>query len=81
MTRRITVQLDDCAAICLRTFEDAGYSKSAAVSLALVAAADIARERGLLRQEAEALEADPVDRAEMRAVAAFMAQAHPDPGY
>jgi hypothetical protein len=79
MTQRITVRIDNCAASCLRIFENAGYSRSDAVSLALVAAADIARERGLLRQEVAALEADPAERAEMQATAEFMAGLRSNP--
>jgi hypothetical protein len=60
----ITVRLDADAARALRLLTRGGVGTSRAVRDALVLAAE-RRERAELRAEAEALAADPVDRAEV----------------
>ena len=51
-----------------------GFSRSAAIRFALVAAAARLRDRQALCAEVAVLEADEADRAEMRAVAELMEQ-------
>jgi hypothetical protein len=60
----ITVRLDEDAARALRLLTRGGVGTSRAVRDALVLAAE-RRGRAELRAEAEALAADPIDRAEV----------------
>jgi hypothetical protein len=64
MGESITVRLDEDASRALRLLTRGGVGTSRAVRDALVLAAE-RRERAELRAEAEALAADPVDRAEV----------------
>jgi Arc/MetJ-type ribon-helix-helix transcriptional regulator len=68
----ISVRLDDDALRALRELEATGLNRSDAVRSALMAAARRLRDRRRLAEEAEALEADPQDRAVMREVAEVM---------
>jgi len=70
----ISVRLDDEARRALAQLETTGLSRSAAIRLALVAAAARLRDRRALAAEVAALEADEADRAEMSAVAELMEQ-------
>ena len=63
----ITVRLDDDATLALRVLTRDGVGISRAVRDALVVAAE-QRSRVELRAEAEALAADPIDRAEVAQV-------------
>jgi len=72
MAQAISVRLDDEALKALRVLEASGLTRSEAIRTALVSASKRLRERRDLAAEVAALEADEVDRAEMREVAAFM---------
>ena len=72
MTQAISVRLDDAALRALGALEATGLSRSEAIRIALVQAADRLRDRRMLAEEAAALEADEGDRAEMVAVAELM---------
>jgi hypothetical protein len=72
MARAISVRLDDEALKALRALEASGMTRSEAIRTALVSASKRLRERRDLAAEVAALEADEVDRAEMREVAALM---------
>jgi Arc/MetJ-type ribon-helix-helix transcriptional regulator len=72
MAIAISVRLDDEAERALALLEAAGLSRSEAIRRALVEAAGRQRHSAALAAEAAALESDPADRAEMRAVAEFM---------
>ena len=74
MARAISVRLDDEALRALAQLETTGFSRSAAIRFALVAAAARLRDRHALSAEVAVLEADEADRAEMRAVAELMEQ-------
>ncbi len=74
MAHAISVRLDDEARRALAQLETTGLSRSAAIRLALVAAAARLRDRRALAAEVAALEADEADRAEMSAVAELMEQ-------
>jgi hypothetical protein len=74
MVRAISVRLDDEALRALAQLETTGLSRSAAIRAALVAAAARLQDRRALASEVAGLEADPIDQAEMRAVAAMMEQ-------
>ena len=74
MAHAISVRLDDEARRALAQLETTGLSRSAAIRLALVAAAARLRDRRALATEVAALEADEADRAEMSAVAELMEQ-------
>lgn len=74
MANAISVRLDDEARRALAQLETTGLSRSAAIRLALVAAAARLRDRRALAAEVAALEADEADRAEMSAVAELMEQ-------
>ena len=74
MPRAISVRLDDDALRALAQLEITGFSRSAAVRFALVAAAARLRDRRALAAEVAALEDDEADRAEMREVAGLMEQ-------
>jgi Arc/MetJ-type ribon-helix-helix transcriptional regulator len=68
----ISVRLDDEAARALAHLEASGLSRSDAIRVALVEAAQRRQRDEVLRAEVAALEADNADRAEMLAVADFM---------
>lgn len=72
MAQAISVRLDEEAERALRSLEAAGMSRSEAIRSALVDSARRLQRRSELAAEAAALEADDVDRAEMRAVASMM---------
>jgi mRNA interferase MazF len=74
MAQVISVRLDDEALKALRALEAPGMTRSEAIRTALVRASKRLRERRDLAAEVAALEADEVDRAEMREVAAFMSR-------
>jgi Arc/MetJ-type ribon-helix-helix transcriptional regulator len=68
----ISVRLDDDALRALGQLESSGLSRSEAIRLALVEAAQRRRGDQAVRAEAAALEADEADRQEMLAVASMM---------
>jgi Arc/MetJ-type ribon-helix-helix transcriptional regulator len=72
MSAAISVRLDDEAERALAQLEASGLSRSEAIRRALIEAANRQRRSTALAAEAAALESDPDDRAEMRAVAEFM---------
>lgn len=72
MAQAISVRLDDAAERALRLLEAAGMSRSEAIRSALIHAAQRMRRRAELAAEVAALEANPADREEMRAVADLM---------
>ena len=74
MAHAISVRLDDEARRALAQLETTGLSRSAAIRLALVAAAARLRDRRALAAEVAAWEADEADRAEMSTVAELMEQ-------
>lgn len=74
MSDAISVDRDSVALDSLEQLEAEGMSRSEAVSLALVAAAERLRRNRLTRIEVAALEADERDRDEMRIVAEMMAE-------
>lgn len=72
MTIAISVRLDDEAQRALAQLEATGLSRSDAVRSALIKSAQQVRKRESLRREMALLEADEVDRKEMRDVAELM---------
>ena len=72
MPRPISVRLDAEAERALQWLEASGMSRSEAVRVSLLAAADRLRGGQALTAEAAALEADQADRAEMQSVANLM---------
>ena len=72
MSIAISVRLDDDAERALALLEATGLSRSEAIRRALVEEASRQRRSSTLAAEAAALESDPADRDEMRAVAEFM---------
>ena len=74
VTHAVSVRLDDEALRALAQLQTTGLSRSAAIRAALIAAAARLRDRKALAAEVAALEADPQDRAELRAVAELMEQ-------
>jgi mRNA interferase MazF len=74
VSQAISVRLDDEALQALGRLEATGLSRSEAIRVALIQAADRLRDRRRLAQEVAALEADGADRAEMLAVANLMEQ-------
>ena len=68
----ISVRLDDDALRALAQLESSGLSRSEAIRLALVEAAQRRRRDEAVRAEVAALEADEADRQEMLAVASLM---------
>jgi antitoxin component of RelBE/YafQ-DinJ toxin-antitoxin module len=72
MTIAISVRLDDEAQRALAQLEATGLSRSDAVRTALIKSAQQVRKRESLRREMALLEADEVDRKEMRDVAELM---------
>ena len=74
MTQAISVRLDEDALRALGRLEATGLSRSQAIRMALVQAADRLGARHVLAEEAAALEADEGDRAEMMRVAGLMEQ-------
>jgi antitoxin component of RelBE/YafQ-DinJ toxin-antitoxin module len=74
MSQAISVRLDDDALRALVRLEACGLSRSEAIRVALVQAAERLQDRLALAEEVAALEADETDRAEMVAVADLMEQ-------
>jgi Arc/MetJ-type ribon-helix-helix transcriptional regulator len=72
MSMPISVRLDDDALRALAQLESSGLSRSEAIRLALVEAAQRRRRDEAVRAEVAALEADEADRQEMLAVASLM---------
>ena len=72
MPRAVSVRLDDDAMRALAQLEATGKSRSEAIRSALVEAATRLGDRKALADEVAALEADELDRAEMREVAEMM---------
>lgn len=72
MTSAISVRLDDDALKALAKLEATGMSRSEAIRKALVESAERLRNRKALSKEVAVLEADELDRREMRDVAALM---------
>lgn len=72
VARAISVRLDDEALRALAQLEARGISRSQAIREAIMGAADRARQRDSLADEARQLEADEADRSEMLEVAALM---------
>jgi Arc/MetJ-type ribon-helix-helix transcriptional regulator len=72
MAQAVSVRLDDEAMRALAQLEATGKSRSEAIRMALVEAASRLGDKQTLAAEVAALEADEVDRAEMRAVAELM---------
>ena len=68
----ISVRLDEEAEQALRTLEAAGLTRSEAIRVALVHAAQRLRRSSELAAEVAALDADPDDAAEMHAVSELM---------
>jgi len=75
--RTISVRLDERAQRALDALIETGLSQSAAIRYALVKTAACQRDESLA-EEARRVAADPEDRAEMAAVAAFMDSLRPD---
>ncbi|HEU4319683.1 MAG TPA: ribbon-helix-helix protein, CopG family [Acidimicrobiia bacterium] len=72
MSQAVSVRLDDDAMRALAQLEATGKSRSEAIRSALVEAASRLGDRKALADEVAALEADELDRAEMREVAEMM---------
>ncbi|MCA1837996.1 MAG: ribbon-helix-helix protein, CopG family [Actinobacteria bacterium] len=72
MASAISVRLDDKALRALARLEATGMSRSQAIRSALVESAERLRSRKALSEEVAALEADEIDRIEMREVASLM---------
>lgn len=72
MASAISVRLDDEALKALAKLEATGMSRSEAIRKALIESADRLRNRKSLSEKVAALEADELDRREMREVAALM---------
>ena len=77
MARAIHVRLDADSESALALLRSRGRTDSEAVREALCALADRQRTRAALRVEAEALAADPADRAEAAEVLALMQELAP----
>ena len=78
MARSIHVRLDDAAEDALSILRNTGMSDSEAVRTALHESAEQRRTASALRAEAAKLAADPVDRAEVRAIMELMEELAPD---
>jgi antitoxin component of RelBE/YafQ-DinJ toxin-antitoxin module len=74
MTRPISVRLDDEALQALGRLEATGVTRSEAIRIALVQAADRLNEPQALADEAATLEADEEDRRETLVIADLMEQ-------
>ena len=72
MSSAISVRLDDDAERALRVLNACGMSTSDAIRSSLIESARRVRRSLALAEEAAALEADEVDRAEMLSVASLM---------
>ena len=72
MAHAVSVRLDDEAVGALNRLTSTGLTQSEAVRSALVEAASRLLDMDALAAEAQALEADEADRAEMLAVAELM---------
>lgn len=72
MASAISVRLDDQALKALAKLEATGMSRSEAIRKALIESADRLSRRKALAEEVAALEADELDRREMREVANLM---------
>ena len=68
----ISVRLDTTTRRALIKLQQMGLSQSDAIRMAIQDAASALREPSLLAAEMAALEADPIDRAEMLLLAKFM---------
>lgn len=72
MASAISVRLDDEALRALARLEATGMNRSQAIRRALVESAERLLSSKALSEEVAALEADEVDRSEMREVASLM---------
>ena len=72
MAHAVSVRLDDDAIGALNRLTSTGLTQSEAIRSALVEAASRLSDMDSLAAEAQALEADEMDRAEMLAVAELM---------
>jgi len=72
MAAAVSVRLDDEVQRALQTLEASGLSRSEAIRKAILDAAAALRRYEALRAEVAELEADDVDRQEMREVAQLM---------
>lgn len=72
MSDAISVRLDDDARRALARLEASGLTRSQAIRRSLIESAARLERKHALAEEAAALEADEVDRAEMLDVAALM---------
>ncbi len=72
MPKAISVRLDDDALRALAQIEAVGISRSEAIRTAIVEAASRRRRPDVMRAEAAAIAADPLDRAEVAAVLEMM---------
>jgi hypothetical protein len=75
VAKAISVYLDKDAQWALQRLEGAGLNHSEAIRRALIESAARLGQRKAVQAEAEALEADPGDRAEILDVAGLMASA------
>jgi Arc/MetJ-type ribon-helix-helix transcriptional regulator len=74
----VRARLDEASERALSTLMQEGRNESEAVRTALIEAADRRRQRSALAEEARQLAANPVDRAEMRAIIADFEPLTPD---
>jgi antitoxin component of RelBE/YafQ-DinJ toxin-antitoxin module len=72
MSTPISVRLDDDALRALTVLESAGLTRSDAIRLALIEAAQLRRRDDAVRAEVLALDDDEEDRRELQAVASLM---------
>lgn len=72
MAHAVSVRLDDEVQRALRRLEASGLNRSEAIRKSILDAAAALRRREALWAEVAALEADEVDRQEMRKVASLM---------
>jgi hypothetical protein len=72
MTQAVSVRLDDDVRRALHTLQASGLSRSEAIRKSILDAAAALRRNQELRAEVAELEADDVDRKEMREVASLM---------
>ena len=72
MGRLISVRLDDESERALRRLEDSGLSRSEAIRRALIATARRSERRRAMAEELRALDDDPIDVAERRAITELM---------
>jgi antitoxin component of RelBE/YafQ-DinJ toxin-antitoxin module len=72
----VSVRLDSEAARALKILESAGMTRSEAIRISLLEAAQKARHHNQIRLEVAALAADETDRKEMLEIAQFMSSLH-----